>query len=373
MRSASKGGASSWTFSPWEVDIEEDCTIRITAVEASGETPEPGSYATFVGEPGAYYVTVGFGDSNKLYPGEDGKLVYDAFESGDMFNVYPAGELRILSVTDQNGVEFETGDGGKVAYVSTWGMDYTSPVFTVVTGSAADLKEGTFTITISDAEMADKYGVKDGSGNVTYLEENLTGEWDIMRGESYTLVNYSGKKAYQLLLNGEVIATNWTSVAITPEDADDYSIIVNAPEVAVPVSFEFVPADYAGIISTVTVNGTEVPETTWNVAGWTVNLNDVVRLSFNRTDYQNIVVKCNGEEVYNQETSSKIIYEFVAADEAGYQFEISADKNTETGIGSLSQDDTADSIYTVMGVKVSDPTNLQPGIYIVNGRKKVVR
>ena len=70
--------------------------------------------------------------------------------------------------------------------------------------------------------------------------------------------------------------------------------------------------------------------------------------------------------------------EAITADNGVYSFNVTAATAVKieeaTGINSISSDDKADNkVYTVQGVRVNNVKNLPAGLYIVNGKTRVVK
>ena len=126
------------------------------------------------------------------------------------------------------------------------------------------------------------------------------------------------KDFYSVTLNGEKVSGSGTYRFDNLVSGDHIVVETDYPDVDVPVTFHFNPADTNGVLIGLGVSNVVVPAAEVLAEGFTVKLGSAVDLKLNNKDYRVKDVYCNGVPVSSY-------YAWVADNPQGYVFEINSE------------------------------------------------
>ena len=230
-------------------------------------------------------------------------------------NIYSNNGYAISKVVDGNNVERDL-SSPQAFYISgsSWEGEL---VLNVSTYNLDEARDKSVTIKVDGDPSMVKIGRKNYSQTLTPTENEFVFKY--MDSELPLTIEHANYNLslFKVSLNDTPVEKSGSYFYVSPADGD---VITVQPEsnVNVDLNFTYSSEDIAGIIDGVEVNGMR---TTWDKKKLTVKQGAKVYLDFNNIDYTDIAASVNNEAISFQ---SGAFYEFTADDEAGYNFEISA-------------------------------------------------
>lgn len=200
----------------------------------------------------------------------------------------------ITSISDNKGTSYSLDYNNCYTITASEGLEVT-----VVSG--ATVRDAKCTINVDDASLVTVVR----SNNTAVELTNGANDVEFSTESELPLrINSSSyKPLYKVTLDGEAVAANGSYYSVSPANGSVIDITAVLPDEDETVKFVYSDDEAKGIITRVTVDGTEV--TNYNEDGFTVKCGQQIGIYFNTTDYKLDELKLNGtvQSVYSSFSS----------------------------------------------------------------------
>lgn len=237
------------------------------------------------GDKDAYYVSYNY---SSLYPDENGEI--EITDLGNTLTIYARDGYKLVSAASDKGDTFSA----QGSYISFYTGIFSSgeTVVTVETIDMSQVETATFTAEVIGESY--KCYIYDASYNYYYFN-SASQTISFMEGDSFTVSSQYGT-LYKIEVNGETVATSWTSYRFTPAAGDKVTIYTEFPDVDVNFSVSFADGCDAGIVKEFRYDNNLLDASVWASGTWTPKLGKTINMSINASDYADVKISVNGVE-----------------------------------------------------------------------------
>ena len=273
-------------------------------------------------------------------------------------NIYSNNGYAISKVVDGNNVERDL-SSPQAFYISgsSWEGEL---VLNVSTYNLDEARDKSVTIKVDGDPSMVKIGRKNYSQTLTPTENEFVFKY--MDSELPLTIEHANYNLslFKVSLNDTPVEKSGSYFYVSPADGD---VITVQPEsnVNVDLNFTYSSEDIIGVIEGVEVNGAKA---TWDKKKLTVKQGSKVYLDFNNIDYTDIVASVNGTPITFP--TYGVYYEFSADDEAGYNFEISANAIAPYPVTIYCEDYDKVAVYNSSAYSLTEPIYLTQAETVIN-------
>lgn len=237
------------------------------------------------GDKDAYYASYNY---QTLYPDANGEITLSELGSG--LSIYAKDGYKLVSAVSDKGDTFSP----QGAYIYLYTGIFTEGE-TVISVEAVDLSQ-VETSTFTAEVVGENYKCYFYDQNYNYYYFNSdTQTISFTEGDSFTLSSQYGT-LYKVEVNGETVATSWTSYRFTPAPGDKMTVYTEFPDVSVDFSMTFADGCDAAIVKEFRYDNNLLDASVWNSGSWAPKLGKTVNMTLNTADYADVKMTVNGVE-----------------------------------------------------------------------------
>ncbi len=266
------------------------------------------------GDKDAYYASYNYAS---LYPDENGEIKIT--DLGNTLTIYARDGYKLVSAASDKGDTFSP----QGSYISFYTGIYSSgeTVVSVETMDMSQVETSTFTAEV--VGLSYKCYIYDTNYNYYYFND-ASQTITFMEGDSFTVSSQYGT-LYKIELNGEPVATSWTSYSFKPSAGDKLTIYTEFPDIDVNFGVSFAEGCDAGVVKEFRYDNNLLDASVWASGSWTPKLGKTINLSFNVADYTDVKMRLNGVETSIDTYSS---YQTITLSEEEYTLVISGTRQS---------------------------------------------
>lgn len=237
------------------------------------------------GDKDAFYASYNY---QTLYPDANGEIKISEIGSG--LSIFANDGYKLVSAVSDKGDTFSP--QGTYIYVYTGIFNAGETVISVETVDLSQVETSTFTAEV----VGTSYKCYFYDQNYNYYYFNSDSQTiSFSEGDIFTLSSQYGA-LYKVELNGETVATSWTSYRFTPAPGDQMTIYTEFPDVDVDFSMAFADGCDAGIVKEFRYDNSLLDASVWNSGSWAPKFGKTLNMTLNTADYADVKMTVNGVE-----------------------------------------------------------------------------